>query len=166
MGNDGYHQAAASVVRWEDALRTRTGMIAQQLVQLSVAASELPRGFWPAGGFTSIVDVTSWLSNELGRVNAAYLTQRRRSGLDEEQALQVVVAAELAVDAIGRIPAVATFLVKGANVEGARLKFACRMLLALLDVSVDGETTQEVQDEWRAGSGCTNAPVVGGGERC
>lgn len=142
MGNDRPGQATRSVERWEDALRVRTAIVAQQLAELKAAASDLAGGFWPVAGFASIADVTSYLSREIGRANAVHLS-RRRVGLDDHEALEMVVAAEATIDAIGREPAVVAFLAKGASVEAMRFKFACRMLIALFDVPADLNTRAE-----------------------
>jgi hypothetical protein len=143
MGNDRRDQATRSVDCWEGALCVRTAIVAQQIVELKAAANDLSRDFWPVGEFASIDDVTSYMSREVGRVNAGYRAQRRGTVVDDEQALQAVIDAEAAVDAIGRESAVVAFLVKGASVAAARFKVACRMLMALLDVSPDADAALE-----------------------
>lgn len=122
---------------WEAALRVRSALIAQQLTELAMAERELLLGPMKVD-VRHAADVSAFVHRAVGRANAEYVTERRRRiGLDEHEELRAIVDAEAAINAIGREPAVVSFLVAGANVDAERYRMACKTLVALLDVSAE-----------------------------
>ncbi|MGN6105485.1 MAG: hypothetical protein ACTHU0_10305 [Kofleriaceae bacterium] len=132
-GNKTGTEATSSIERWESALRVRCAIIAQKLVDLTIAERDLLDCRWPSSAFASASDLSTYVSSAVRRAKAAYRSDRRRNTGTE--ALHAVVAAESSIDAIGREPAVVAFLLWGSSVEAERFRLACRMLAVLLDVS-------------------------------
>lgn len=139
--------AAQSIDRRESSLHARTVVLVLQLAELKAAEHELPTDFWSTcRTYSSITEVSRFLCAEVGRVNAAYLAERRRAHPEDASARTIAISnAENAIEAIGVDPDFACFIAAGASLRSDRFRIAARMIGTLLGIPLSAEA-----NVWRA----------------
>lgn len=130
-----------SVDRRESSYRARAVVLRLQLQELRLAESEVVQHLWPAPGrFHSLDDMSSFVCDRIGRVNAGLVTARHEVAKDDHRALIAAVAkAEYQLVEIGRDHDLVCFLAAGAAMTSPRFRTACRVIAALLGVPLATE---------------------------
>jgi hypothetical protein len=126
----------------EGVLRIRSAALHLELLRLQQAAKEAPTAM-PAGRFTSALDVSTFVLDLIGRINASLLRERARRASTDERAWRAIYEitlanAEWAFEMIGKDRDLARFLVEGGRSGSRRFRESCQMLGLLLGASVAG----------------------------
>ena len=128
-----------SVDRIESAYRARSRSLQIQLQELWIAAPDVEHLMWP-GRFQSLGDVSAYLLEAIGRVDATWLEHRRFAGdvspsCRPRTLIHAAAAAESALLAVGRDADLVSFLSAGVTVGSEPFRTACRVISALLNVT-------------------------------
>ena len=128
-----------SVERIELACRARSRSLQIQLQELWIAAPDVEHLMWP-GRFQSLGDVSAYLLEAIGRVDATWLEHRRFAGevspsRRPRTLINAAAAAESALLAVGTAADLVCFLSVGVTVGSEPFRTACRVISALLNVT-------------------------------
>ncbi len=131
---------APTLATRELGLAARTNVIAMHLTALRV--SMVPPDYF-IGRFKMLADVQAFVLDQIGRINANWLRERKRlvaqdAGDGSESAREALVRvalgnAEIAFALIGRAPDLAHFLRHGARSHLPVVRTACRVIAAVVD---------------------------------
>jgi hypothetical protein len=125
--------------------RARAIVLALQMPELKRYEREVGTRLWPARGrFASIAELCSYILERIGEINGRWLVDRRAIdvvGCDGEAArerayLGALTEAERGLCNIGMEPDVACLLAAGAAMSSVGFRTACRVVAALLGVSL------------------------------
>lgn len=130
-----------SVDRLASSYRGRAVVLRLQLQELRLTEPEVVQHLWPAPGrFHSLDDMSSFVCDRIGRVNAGLVAARHDAAKDDHRALVAAVAkAEHQLLEIGRDNDLVCFLAAGAAMTSPRFRTACRVIAALLGVPLAPE---------------------------
>lgn len=130
-----------SIERFESAFRARSIVLQLQLQRLKQIEPQVAHRLWPASGrFKSVDDVSAFVLDRIGRLNAAWSEERRgvrqNHSPDSPTLIAAVARAEHALIAIGKDSDVASFLAVGASLTCEEFRTPCRVIAALLAVAL------------------------------
>jgi hypothetical protein len=128
----------------ESALQLRGVVIEAELAQLQRLEHEAPPQMF-AGRFARVHEATSYVLDLIGRLNTQLVREQTllvRAAITRPQALRAQHAVyrlalenvEWGFSMIGTDPDLAAFLWQGAGARSRRIRYACRVLCALLEV--------------------------------
>jgi hypothetical protein len=131
-----------TVDRFESAFRARTIVLQIQLQTLKLVEPQVAHRLWPSTGrFQSVDDVSVFLLDKIGRLNAGWSEARRllKNGdaePDYRALIAAVATAEHELIAVGKNSDLISFLAAGASLTSEDFRTACRVIAALLDVGL------------------------------